>query len=149
MAYTAKELTQKYETLWEQVDGLYRETSGLKEYVIDIDSKYDTLWAKCNSNADGILHLKEHSINKSRPEPRVDDHQITSIRFDIGVLQSKMRTFDKMEEDHIAMVSNMSYDMYSMRTSNDKNKDYIDNKIAKLYAYVTMIIVAIFAYSVC
>jgi len=149
MAYNTKELTQKYETLWEQVDGLYRETSGLKEYVIDIDSKYDTLWAKCNANANEILSVREHTINKSRPEPRVDDSQITSIRFDIGLIQSKMRTFDKMEEEHIAVLSSMSYDMYEIRTTNDKNKNYIDNKIAKLYAYVTVIIVAIFAYSVC
>lgn len=149
MAYNMKELTQKYESLWEQVDGLYRESSGLKDYVIDIDSKYDMLWAKCNSNVDDILHLKEHTINKGRTEHRGEDSQITSIRFDIGLIQSKMRTFDKMEEEHIAVLSGMSYDTYEIRTSIDKNKDYIDNKIAKLYAYVTVIIVAIFAYSVC
>ena len=180
MAYTTKELTQKYETLWEQVDGLYRETSGLKEYVIDIDSKYDSLWSKCNVNADEILIVKEHAINKGRDDSqltsvrfdmsslqsKVDSHvascradvgmiqsrvdsQISAIQFDVGHLQSKIRAFDKMEEEHIAMMSNISYDMYSVNANNAKTKDYIDNKFANLYARSLFVIVIIFIYTVC
>ena len=149
MAYTTKELTQKYETLWEQVDGLYRETSELKEYIVDIDSKYDTLWAKCNANANDILVVKEHIISKSRPEPRMDDAHISAIKFDIGVIQGKIRAFDKMEEEHIAMMSNISYDMYSVNANNAKNKEYIDNKFANLYARSLFVIVIIFIYTVC
>ena len=149
MAYNMKELTQKYEALWEQVDGLYRETSELKEYIVDIDSKYDTLWAKCNANANDILVVKEHIISKSRPEPRMDDAHISAIKFDIGVIQGKIRAFDKMEEEHIAMMSNISYDMYSVNANNAKNKEYIDNKFANLYARSLFGSVIIFIYTVC
>ena len=40
MSYTLKELTVKYENLWEQVDGVYKETSELKEFLEEIDEKY-------------------------------------------------------------------------------------------------------------
>ena len=176
MAYNMKELTQKYEALWEQVDGLYRETSELKEYVIEIDSKYDSLWSKCNVNANEILIVKEHVINKSRDDPQItsvrcdmsslqskvdscradvgmiqsrSDSQIAAIKFDIGVIQGKIRAFDKMEEEHIAMMSNISYDMYSVNANNAKNKEYIDNKFANLYARSLFVIVIIFIYTVC
>ena len=37
-----------------------------------------------------------------------------------------------MEEEHIAVLSGMSYDTYEIRTSIDKNKDYIDNNGSSL-----------------
>jgi len=148
-----KELTQKYEALWEQIDVLYRETSELKEYIVDIDSKYDTLWAKCNANANDIIGVREHMITKGRvePQPRCDkvESQIASVRFDIGLLQNKVRAIDKIEEDHISVLSNMSYDMYAINTNNAKNKEYIDNKFAKLYACISIVMLSIITYTLC
>lgn len=157
MAYTPKELTDKYENLWEQVDGVYKELSGLKDCIGEIeekydtiwgkistvselnkgiDSKYDLLWGKCNTNAGEIIKLKEHNISGA-PKP---DPQISSIKHDISLLQSKLRTMDKMEETYIARLSDIRYDMYSTNIESQKMKDYIDEKLANLYVAIQIVI---------
>ena len=154
MSYTPKELTEKYENLWEQVDGVYKEMSGLKDCIGEIegkydtiwgkvstmcelnkgiDSKYDLLWGKCNTNAAEIIKLKEYNINSGVA-------QISSIKHDITLIQSKLRTLDKMEETYIARISDMRYDMYSTNIEGQKLKDYIDDKFANLCVMIQIII---------
>jgi hypothetical protein len=157
MSYTPKELTEKYENLWEQVDGVYKELSGLKDCIGEIedkydtiwgkvstmcelnkgiDSKYDILWGKCNTNAAEIIKLKEYNIN-SAPKP---DPQISSIRHDISLIQSKLRTLDKMEETYIAKLSDIRYDMHSTNIENHKMKDYVDEKFGNLCVVIQILI---------
>ena len=135
MSYTPKELTEKYENLWEQVDGVYKELSGLKDCIGEIEEKYDAIWGKistmcelnngiyskydillgkCNTNAAEIIRLKEYN---SAPKP---DPQISSIKHDISLIQSKLRTLDKMEENYIAKLSDIRYDMHSTNIDNHK-----------------------------
>ncbi len=154
MSYTPKELTEKYENLWEQVDCLYKELSGLQDCVGEIESKYDTiwgkvssltelnksidskydlLWGKCNTNAADIIKLKEYNINGGVP-------QISSIKHDITLIQSKLRTLDKMEETYIARLSDIRYDMYSTNIEGQKLKDYIDDKFANLCVVIQIVI---------
>jgi hypothetical protein len=156
MSYTPKELTEKYEDLWEQVDGVYKEMSGLKECIGEIESKYDTiwgkissmgelnkgieskydlLWGKCNTHAAEIIKLKEYNINAPKHDP-----QISSIKHDITLIQSKLRTLDKMEENYIARISDMRYDMYSTNIESQKLKDYIDEKFANLCVVIQIVI---------
>jgi hypothetical protein len=156
MAYTPKELTDKYENLWEQVDGVYKELSGLKDCIGEIDEKYDTiwgkistigevnkgidskydiLWGKCNTNAGEIIKLKEYNINAPRHDP-----QISSIKHDITLIQGKLRILDKMEETYIARLSDIRYDMYSTNIESQKMKDYIDDKLANLYVTIQIVI---------
>jgi hypothetical protein len=154
MSYTPKELTEKYENLWEQVDGVYKELSGLKDCIGEIESKYDTiwgkistmgelnkgidskydlLWGKCNTNASEIIKLKEYNINGGVP-------QISSIKHDITLIQGKLRTFDKLEEKYIARLSDMRYDMYSTNIEGQKLKDYIDDKFTNLCVVIQIVI---------
>ena len=142
MAYTPKELTEKYENLWEQVDGLYKEMSALTEYVSEnetkydsiwakvseindvtkgIDSKYDLIWGKCNTNTEDIIRLKEHIINSGDP-------QLASIKYDLSVLQGKFRSFDKMEQEYKTKMSHIQCDMFDIQRELKKTNEYIDDK---------------------
>jgi chromosome segregation ATPase len=154
MSYTPKELTEKYENLWEQVDGVYKELSSLKECIGEIeakydtiwgkmstltelnksiDSKYDLIWGKCNTNAAEIIKLKEYNINSGTG-------QISSIKHDITLIQSKLRTLDKMEETYTARLSDIRYDMHSTNIDNHRMKDYVDDKFGNLCVVLQIII---------
>jgi chromosome segregation ATPase len=154
MSYTPKELTEKYEDLWEQVDGVYKDLSSLKECIGEIeakydtiwgkvstltelnksiDSKYDLLWGKCNTNAAEIIKLKEYNINSGLP-------QISSIKHDITLIQSKLKSLDKMGETHISRLSDIRYDIYSTNIEGQKMKDYIDDKFANLCVMIQIVI---------
>ena len=107
MSYTLKELTEKYENLWEQVDGVYKESSYLKECLEEFDSKYDTIWGKvaslselskdidtkyyliwnkCNANSSEIIKLKEYNICNPHFE---------IINSDLQEIKSKYRVLDE------------------------------------------------------
>jgi len=157
MSYTPKELSEKYENLWEQVDGLYKEMSALKECVGDIDEKYDTIWGKvstmhqlnndietkyevvwgkCNTNTTDIVRLREQmSIGSAKVDP-----QLTSIKFELSGLQSKIRIVDKLEEDYKKKMSYVQCDIYDIQRELKKTNDYIDYKFSMLYLLLQIII---------
>jgi chromosome segregation ATPase len=157
MAYTPKELTEKYETLWEQVDVLYKEISELQEYVGEIDEKYDTIWSKvssmhelntgidakyesvwnkCNANTTDIVRLREH-INSGLVK---FDPQLASIKFEISGLQSKIRLLDKLHEEYKANISHVKCDMFDIQRELKKTNEYIDDKIACFTIIIQLII---------
>lgn len=157
MAYSPKELTEKYENLWEQVDGLYKEMSALKEFVGDIDEKYDTIWGKvstmhqlnndieskyevvwgkCNANTSDIVRLREQITSGSAKV----DPQLTSLKFELASLQSKVRLFDKFEEEQKKKMSYVQCDMYDIQRELKKTNEYIDYKFSMLYLLLQIII---------
>jgi uncharacterized coiled-coil DUF342 family protein len=157
MSYTPKELSEKYENLWEQVDGLYKEMSALKECVGEIDEKYDTIWGKvssmhelnnrieskydsvwgkCDANATDILRLREQFTSGSAKV----DPQLASIKFDLNSLQSKIRIFEKFEEDHKTKMTYVQCDVYDIQRELKKTNDYIDYKFSMLYLLLQIII---------
>lgn len=179
MSYTLKELTEKYENLWEQVDGVYKEASYLKECVEEFDSKYDTIWGKvaslnelskdidtkydiiwnkCNVNSSEIIKLKEYNISglsnivphfetinsdlqEMKSKYRVlDEEKLTQFRRDIFALQGRIKHIEKIEDDHIGLVTNISHDMYVIRSDTKQLKTYIDDKLATLYLLMQIII---------
>jgi hypothetical protein len=158
MAYTPKELTEKYETLWEQVDVLYKEISELQACVGEIDEKYDTIWGKvstiyesnksieskyestydlvwgkCNANTTDIVRLREQiSSGSTKVDPQLD-----SIKFEMSGLQSKLRIF---EEDYKKKMSYVQCDIYDIQRELKKTNDYIDYKFSMLYLLLQIII---------
>jgi chromosome segregation ATPase len=157
MAYTPKELTEKYETLWEQVDVLYKEISELQACVGEIDEKYDTIWSKvstihesnksieskyesiwnkCNANTSDIVRLREQiSSGSAKVDP-----QLTSLKFELASLHSKVRLFDKFEEEQKKKMSYIQCDMYDIQKELKKINEYIDYKFSMLYLLLQIII---------
>jgi hypothetical protein len=156
MAYTTKELSQKYDGLWDQMDGVYKDMSSLTEYVGEIDEKYNAIWGKvesvhssnasieqkydilsgkCDYHADSIRTLMESSSQLSILKGKFD-----LMKYDMGAIQNTLRKFDKMEDEHIAMMSNMHYDMHEMQNLIHKYKKYNDNKISWLYTIIVITI---------
>jgi hypothetical protein len=174
MSYTLKELTEKYENLWEQVDGVYKESSYLKECIEEFDSKYDTIWGKvaslnelskdidtkydliwnkCNTNSAEILKLKEYNIGNPQFEiinsdiqeikskyRVLDEEKLTQFRRDIFALQGRVKHIEKIEDDHIGLVTNISHDMYVIRCNNNTLKKYIDEKFGNLCVVIQIVI---------
>jgi len=161
MAYTPKELTEKYETLWEQVDVLYKEISELQACVSEIDEKYDTIWSKvsnihesnksieskydskyeavwgkCNANTSDIVRLREQiSSGSAKVDP-----QLTSLKFELSSLHSKIRLFEKFEEEHKKKMSYVQCDMYDIQKELKKINEYIDYKFSMFYLLLQIII---------
>lgn len=179
MSYTLKELTEKYENLWEQVDGVYKESSYLKECLEEFDSKYDTIWGKvaslnelskdidtkydliwnkCNANSSEIIKLKEYNIGAiSKVDPHfevinsdlqeikskyrvLEEEKLTQFRRDIFALQGRIKQIEKIEDDHIGLVTNIHHDMYVIRCNNNTLKKYIDDKLGYIYLLMQIII---------
>ena len=170
MAYTTKELSQKYDGIWDQMDGVYKEVSSLSGYVGEIDEKYNAIWGKvesihgCNSNIESkydILagrcgqitgELKENTsqmailtgrcgnimgeLKENSGQLAILKSKFDLMKHDMGMIQGSLRKFDKMEDEHIAMMSNMHYDMHEMKGIIRTYKSYNDNKISGLYIII-------------
>lgn len=182
MAYTTKELSQKYDGLWDQMDCVYKDMSSLTEYVGEIDEKYNAIWGKvesihgCNANIEQkydilegrcgniMSELNENSsqmailtgrcgnimgeLRESSGQMAILKGKFDLMKHDMGAIQTSIRKFDKIEDDHIAMMSNMHYDMHEMKGLIQKYKAWNDNKISGLYTIIVITIsIIIFAYS--
>jgi hypothetical protein len=177
MAYTTKELSQKYDGLWDQMDGVYKDMSSLTEYVGEIDEKYNAIWGKvesihgCNANIEqkyDILEgrcgnimgeLNENSsqmailtgrcgnimgeLRESSGQMAILKGKFDLMKHDMGLIQTTLCKFDKMEDEHTAMMSNIHYDMHEMQNLIHKYKKYNDNKISGLYTIIIITITII------